>query len=392
MNSKLKTSFALLFFTVLLYAQNDVNKILSEIETNNSTLFALRKKMEAQQVENKTGIFMQNPEIEFNYLWGSPTVIGNRTDFSIRQSFDFPTAYTVKKQIATFKNEQAELEYRKQKKELRLQAHRVCIELIYYDALKSEYSKQLNYAQNIALSYQLKFEAGEINILDYNKSQLNLLNLNTKMDLLEIERSTLMSELIRLNGNKKIEIGDLQFQPLLIPADFEKWYTHAEQTNPVLSWLKQELEIGKKQMSLTKALSLPKMHAGYMSEFVGGEQFRGISVGLSIPLWENKNKISHAKANLTAIEAEVTDNKVTFYKHLKALHYKSMQLQKNLAQYQSKMQLLNNTDLLKKALDKGEISLIDYMQEHAIYYENIYRKLEIEKELHKTVAELNQYL
>lgn len=375
-----------------LSAQKSVDDILIQIEKNNTTLSALRKSIDAQKVGNKTGIFLQNPEVEFNYLWGNPSSIGNRTDFSIRQSFDFPTAYKFKNQISNSKNEQTELEYRKQQKELLLQARNICIDLIYTNALKLEYGKRLNHAQNIAKSYKSKFDAGDTNVLEYNKAQLNLLNLSNKMELLEIDRTALLLELIRLNGGLVIDFAESEFQSAIIPVDFEQWYTQAEQSNPILNWLKQEIEISNKQVSLNKALSLPKVQAGYMSETVVGQQFRGISVGLSIPLWENKNTVKYAKANTVALEAVVADNKVQLYNQLKTLHSKAISLQSNVTEYRSKLQSFNSSDLLKKALDKGEISLIDYIMELSIYYENVNKMLELDRDMNKAVAELNRYL
>lgn len=392
MNKYIITGLALLALPFMLLAQKSVDDILIQIEKNNTTLSAMRKSTDARKVGNKTGIYMQNPELEFNYLWGNPSAIGNRTDFSLRQSFDFPTAYRFKNQISDIKNEQAELEYHKQQKEILFHARNICIDLMYCNALKAEYSMRLNHAQNIAISYKLKFDAGDANILEFNKAQLNLLSLNNKINLLEIDCTTLLSELTLLNGGIAVEFSESEFQLLIIPLDFEQWYAQAEQNNPVLSWLKQEIEISKKQVSLNKALSLPKLQAGYMSETVVGQQFRGISVGLSIPLWENKNTVKYAKANTMALESVATDNKVQFYNQLKTLHSKAIRLQSNLTDYRSKLQSFNSSDLLKKALDKGEISLIDYIMELSVYYENLNQMLELEKELNKTVSELNRYL
>lgn len=392
MTKYLKIGIVLLFLPISLLAQYNVDNVLSQIEKNNTTLLALRKSADAEKVSNRTGIYLKNPEFEFNYLWGNPSTIGNRTDFSVKQTFDFPTVYGYKNQISNIKNEQTELEYRKQQKSLLLQARVVCIDLIYTNALKLEYTKRLNHAQSIAKSYKSKFDAGDVNVLEFNKAQLNLLNLNNKIELLDIDRNALLSELTQLNGGTAIAFVDCKFQPLSITANFEQWYLQAEESNPLLNWLKQEVEISKKQVNLNKALSLPKIQTGYMSEKVVGQQFRGITIGLSIPLWENKNSVKYAKANATALEAVVADSKVHLYNQLKTLHTKAISMQNNVADYCSKLQSFNNSELLKKALDKGEISLIDYIIELSIYYENVYKMLDLEKELNKTVAELNQYL
>ncbi len=378
-------------FQIGLSAQSTIDSVLAQIERNNTTLAALQERAEADKIGNKTGNYLQNPEIEFNYLWGND-VTGNRTDFAATQAFDFPTAYSYKNQISDIKNEQVELEYQKQRKELLLNARLVCYDLIYTNALKAELSKRISHAQSMADAYKSKFDVGETNILEFNKAQLNLLNLSNEMEVLTIEHEALQAELTRLNGGVPISFSENEFQVAVLPTDFEQWYMQAEQSNPLLNWLKKEVELTQKQVSLNKALSMPKFQAGYMSESVVGQEFKGVTVGLSIPLWENKNTVKYAKANARASENTASDNKLQLYSHLKVLHTKAISLQNNVSDYKMKLATFNNTELLQNAFDKGEIALINYMLELSIYYESVNNLLKLERNLNKTIAELNQYL
>ncbi len=382
---------SIIAFHTILYAQNNIDSVLAQIERNNTTLSALQKRAEADKIGNKTGNYLQNPEIVFNYLWGND-VTGNRTDLSAKQAFDFPTAYSHKIQISEIKNEQVELEYQKQRKELLLNARLICFDLIYTNALKLELTNRLNHAKTIADAYKSKFDIGETNILEYNKAQLNLLNLSKAMESLTIEQEALLAELTRLNGGVPVNLTENEFQVIVLTTDFEQWYIQAEQINPLLNWLKKEVELTQKQISLNKALSMPKFQAGYMSESLIGQDFKGITVGLSIPLWENKNTVKYAKANALALENTAADNKIQLYSHLKMLHTKAISLQKSANDYKLKLEEFNNSELLRKALDKGEISLINYMLELSIYYESVNNLLELERDMSKTIAELNQYL
>ena len=375
-----------------LIAQNTVDQVLAEVEKNNTTLIAIRKSVDAEKIGNKTGIFLQNPELAFNYLWGSPSVIGNRSDFSVSQTFDFPTSYGYKNQISDLKNEQTELEYQKQLMDIRLKTSLVCFDLIYANALQEELTKRVDYAKSIAKSYQLKFEKGETNILEYNKAQLNLLNVSKELESIEIERNALLAELTGLNGGNTVDFNVSSFQIPELPADFEQWYVLAEQKNPTFSWLKKEIEISQKQTGLNRAMSLPKLQTGYMSESVVGQQFQGVTVGLTIPLWENKNKVKYAEANSQALKSIAADNKIQFYNHLKAVHTKTIALQKNVNEYRSSLLTFDSSELSKKALDQGEISLIDYLMDFSFYYESLNKLLELERDLNKTMAELKRYM
>ena len=389
--------YLFLIFTALwvlssnLFSQNTIDKILIEIEKNNTTLLALKMNIEAQKIGNKTNISLQNPEIGFNYLWGNPSVIGNRIDFSVKQTFDFPSAYTYKNQISNLMNEQAELEYLNQLKALQLETRLICIDLIYINALKQEFTKRLAHSQNIAKSYKTKFDIGETNILEFNKAKLNLLNTRAEFESIEIKRNSLLSELSRLNAGQFIEFTDTVFEIPVIPEDFEQWYVVAENNNQTLAWLKKEIEISQKQVGLNRAMRLPKFQAGYMSERVVGTQFRGVSVGISIPLWENRYKVKYANANALAFESMMSDNKLQYYNNLKTLHTKAVGLQANVNDYRSNLILIDSSELLKKALDKGGISLINYILELSFYYESVNKLLELEMDLNKSVAELNRY-
>ncbi|OFX53977.1 MAG: transporter, partial [Bacteroidetes bacterium GWB2_41_8] len=372
-------------------AQIPVDSVLATIELNNTTLAAIRKNTDAEKIGNKTGIYLSNPEVEFNYLWGNPSSIGNRTDFSIRQSFDFPTAYSYRNQIANIKNDQAEIEYLKQSKEILFQARLVCVDLMYYNKLISEISKRQASAKQLADAYKAKFDIGETGILEYNKAQIYYLTISKELERIEIERTASLSELAKLNGGIAITFNESNIQPQSVAIGFEQWYATAEQNSPVLQWLKQEINMSEKQKQLAATQNLPKFNAGYMSEKVVGQQFQGVSVGVSIPLLENKNAVKYAKANKLAIQSIEADAKLQYYNQMKMLHTKAIAMQNSIADYRKKLAAFSNTELLQKALDKGEISLSEYFFELSVYYESIDKLFEAEKSLNETYTELHRY-
>lgn len=388
---KIIISFIMLIVAYPIFAQ-DMAGILAKIEQNNTQLSALRKANEAEKLENKTGIFLENPEFEFHYLWGNPSNMGQRTDISITQSFDFPTVYGHQNKISDLKNEQVELKYTKEQKALILRAKQILFQLVYHNAQQQQLMERLEHAQSIASSYQSKFRVGETNVLEYNKSQLNLLNLQKESESVQIERKSLLAELRSLNGGKAIVFENSVYEQVSLPLDFEQWYTEAEANNPLLNWLKQEVELSQRQVKLSKAMSLPKLNAGYMSEKAGGEQFQGLIVGVSIPLWENKNTVKYAKANTDAMQSYAVDSKIVFYNHLMSLYEKANSLQKNTEDYRTQLNKYEHSALLNKALAKGHITLIDYMLELSIYYTSQNNLLEMERDLNLCLAELYQFM
>ncbi len=359
------------------FAQEGIDDILGRIEQSNTTLAAIRAVADAEKTGNKTGLLPPDPEVEFNYLWGNPSAIGNRTDFAILQSFDFPTAYTYRSQIATLKDEQAELEYLRQRNELFHEARMLLAGLTYHNALMAEYTIRLQHAVRMAGNYKKMLDAGEGNILDFNKAMVNRLSLASELENLEIERNMLLAGLERLNGGNAVEFSDSTFAELPLTAGFEQWVEQAGMKNPALLLLKQEVAVSKKQAQLNKALSLPKFHAGYMSEKIVGEQFQGITAGVSIPLWESKNTVKYARASAQASASRYADLYFQYYNEIKNLYQKAVALQSSTTEYQARLQEYSNRALLDKALAAGQISLSEYLLELAVYYQSANNLLEM---------------
>ena len=378
--------FFLKFF--LIVSQNNISEALRSIEEKNFTLIALRKSAEAQMLENKTGIYLSNPEIEFGYLWGKPDLIGNRTDFSAMQAFDIPTITGMKNRLADKQNVSVEMLLKAERMNILLDAKQLCLDLIYYNSIVDELEKRLSHATRIAEIYEKRLSEGDANMLDVNKAQLNLLNAQAELQRMEVERNAVLSKLKQLNGGEDISLIGQYFEAILLPPSFDEWYAHAEQINPVLSFVRQEVEVSKDLVKMSKVKRLPTFSAGFVSEKVVGETFQGIQVGISVPLWENKNQVAHAKASAQAAEARQVDGIQKFYMEVKNQYFRAIGLNDIAQNYRNLLNFSNSAGLLQKALDAGEISLLNYLSEIALYYNTVDLALQAELDFQKSMAEL----
>lgn len=372
-----------------LSAQERMEEMLASIEKNNATLRALREEAEAQKLGNKTGIYLPGPDVEFNYLWGTPGSIGNRNDINVSQSFDIATLSGMKNRLADNKNLLVDLQYKADRLKILLEAKQYALDLIYYNALKKELALRLQHAETVAAAYTERLEQGDANLLEYNKSQLNLSTVRGELSRVEVERGAILSGLRRLNGGMEIRYDASRYGVEILPADFEGWFVSAAQKNPVLEYVKEQVEAGKKEVKLSKVMGLPTFSAGYMREKTLGQAYQGISVGVSIPLWENKNRVKQARATVVAAEARQYETKQQFYDQLQILYQRARGLEQTAATYRESLSALNNTELLTKALNAGEISLLDYILEIGLYYDTVNQALSAERDYRKALADLS---
>ena len=370
------------------FAQQNV---LQEIERNNTVLSALRHQSEADKAGNKTGIYPDNPEVEFHYLWGNTSELGTRLDWEATQSFDFPTAYRYKRNLSNLKNQQLDLQYQIERKDILLEASGVCIQLIYQNALSEKLKEKLSLAEQVTEAYQKKYESGDAPLLDLNKAKYDLMNAQKDYQSTVTEKEFLQSELVRLNGGVSLQLNAKTFPELSLPLDFEAWYKEQKEKNQDLKFYQQEINIGKENEKLQRSLNLPKISAGYMSEKVLTEHFQGVTIGISVPLWENKNTVKQIKAQTLANQELEKDAALKDLLRTEALYKKVLNLQQTVNQIKQQQENDNTVALLKKALNLGEISLINYILELDIYYDMQQNMLEIERDLHLTVSELMQW-
>jgi outer membrane protein TolC len=380
-----------IWVSVPIFAQKSINTVLTSIEENNSTLKALRKTADAQKIENKTGIYLSNPEVEYNYLWGKPGNIGNRTDISVKQSFDIPTIIGMKNKVANVQNNLVELQYQSDRINILLEAKQYCIELIYYNALKQELDVRMKHAEMIAEGYKSRVKWGDTNKLEYNKVQLNLSTVQGEIARINVERETLLTQLKRLNGGTDVVLEESQYHNISLPVSFDDWFAQTTEKNPAVAYARQEIEASRKQVSLSKAMNLPTFSAGYMSEKVVGQKYQGVAFGISVPLWENKNRIKQAKSSVIAAQSREYDTRQSLYSKLQILYSRTAGLKMTADKYRQSLATVNNTDLLKKALDAGEISLLDYILEMGLYYNTVNQMLEAERDYQKAFAELSAF-
>lgn len=373
-------------------AQQTIDAVLQQIERNNTTLEALRKQTEADKLQNKTGITLPDPEVSFDYLWGDPSSIGNRKDFGVTQSFDIATIAGSRRRVADAQNGLLDVEYRAGRMAVLLEAKQTCIQLIYYNALKAELEQRLAHAQAVADFYDRQLADGNANRLEVNKARLSLSAAQGELRRNEVERTNLLAELQRLNGGEPIVFEQAAYAQPVLPQDFEAWYDEAAAANPVLAYARQNVELKRREMKLGKLSGLPQISAGYMSELVPESNFRGITLGLSVPLWSNRNRVKQAKAAVVAAELQQKDATVQFYERLRNQYGRTLGLQRTAGEYRKALAELDNTQLLRKALDAGEISLLDYIVELGLYYTTVDEALAAERDYELALTELQSVM
>jgi outer membrane protein, heavy metal efflux system len=371
--------------------QTTLDSVLVNIAKNNKTLVANTKYWDAKKLEFQTGLTPANPKVDYDYLIGTPSNAGNQTEFAITQTFDFPTVYAKKRKLSNEQIKQAEFQLDAVRKDILLEAKLVCIELIYRNKLSKELTIRKQNTEKWLSAFQLSLEKGQGNIMDVNKTKLQLIEINATIQENYSISNQLNQKLTSLNGGIPIQLTDTAYPSVALMAEFETLEEAIESMDPVRKYLDQERVIGQQEVSLSKSLALPKFDAGYRYQAILGQQFNGIHFGMTLPLWENKNLVKTKQAASMVKDAALHEHINEHYYEIMQQYERMTNLKTTLEEYQNLFSSLNNVALLDKSLSMGEISTIEYFIEMSFYYEALKNYLKTEMEYNKVVAELYKY-
>lgn len=352
------------------FAQENAGTVLSQIEKNNTALQALRKRTEADQYGYKAERALDAPEVGFDYLWSSPADVGTRKDISVTQSIDVAALAGARGKLADSRTELSAIQYNIERQKILLEAKQLYIRIVYCNAVNAELSSRIARSEQIEAAYRDMQARGETDMIEVNKAHLAYLSQKNALSRNLVERESLLSELQGLNGGEPVEVNaSVISTDEVLPADFGAWYAEASQQIPELAYMKKNVDVNAAEARTAKMANYPSLTAGYMAELVKGSNFRGLTLGLSIPIWSVRSKVRQANASCEAAKLEERDAMTKTYNSFKALYDRAKGLQEISTELSSSLAVSTEAmALTEHKLKAGDISLIDNIMELSLYY------------------------
>jgi outer membrane protein TolC len=136
---------------------------------------------------------------------------------------------------------------------------------------------------------------------------------------------------------------------------------------------------------------LPRLETGYRSQGILGQRYKGFHIGVIVPLWENKHKVNAAKQNFEYAVLNAESNKLKYRAEIRE-YYDLLEIRrKMLLEYRELLATLNNSTLLNKALDLGQITVVQYFYDESFYFTAYDKYLQTEWEYQQALARLYKF-
>ena len=365
-----------------------IERVLEQISQNNRQLKAYQSYIVSQNLDNKSGNNLQDPQVSAFYLPFGEHMSDDYYEYQVSQRFEFPTVYGARSNRIEKQKELLELEYELLRQEVLLNAKKQLLELQILQKRKKLERKRVEQAKRVYDQIQRLFDAEQIGILELNKSKVAWLQQQFELDQLNIQVNNTLMELQKLNGGNPVQEEQILFFDDSEVADLQTLWKEKLSADAEIKMLTARESVAEQAVKLEKNKLLPDLTVGYNYQGVNSSNYSGFLGGLSIPLWNSKNKVKAAKANLEFTQANTGVETAELYTRFQENYQQYQLLKKKYEEYQETFEDLNSEELLFKAYELGEFSFLDYYREVEFYRQAYNNMLEMEKELLQLKAEL----
>lgn len=392
MKKKYILLIALAAATCSAWGQNSIDAVLRSVEANNKDLQANSQLTVSKKLEARLDNNLPDPSVSYVHQYGNREGMGMQGELVASQSFDFPSVYVQKNKLSQSKAVSYDHQGAEFRQQILLQAKEVCLDLVLLNQQKALLDQRRQNAEQLSALYAQRLESGDANILETNKINLELLNAKNEARMNEAARIAKLQELAMLNGGIAIDFTDTTYVPVKEVLSFEELRAEAVTANPQLLTLKSEQVAARRQLSVNKSKGLPGFELGYrLNTASGGERFNGFLVGISIPLFSNRNNVRQAKAQTLYTDLQLESTTAAVESELHQLYNQSLALRTSMDEYAAVLQSQNSLSLLNKAIQTGQISMIEYFVDVTTLYQSMQNYMQLQNEYQKVMAQLYKY-
>lgn len=373
-------------------AQTSIDEVLRSVEANNKDLHANQQLTVARKLEAKLDNNLPDPSVSYTHQYGNKTGMGIQGELVASQSFDFPSVYVQKNKLSKAKGASFDRQGDEFRQQILLQAQEICLDLVLLNQQKSLLEQRRHNAEQLASLYDRRLNSGDANILETNKINLELLNTKNEARMNESARLAKLQELATLNGGIAIDFTDTTYAAPQEILSFAELKQEAIPVNRQLLLLQSEKAAALRQLSVNKSKGLPGFELGYrLNTSIGGERFNGFVVGISIPLFSNRNNVKQAKAQSLYTDLQLESTTTAVENELFRLYNQSQTLKVSIDEYRQVLKSQNNLALLNKAIQAGQISMIEYFVDVTTLYQSMQNYMQLQNEYQKVLAQMYKY-
>ncbi|MDT8401956.1 MAG: TolC family protein [Bacteroidales bacterium] len=350
-------------------------------------ILAEKELLLSREAESQAGYTPPNPNISMGYFPGLPREIGEKITWSVSQSLDLPARYRRLKTLGRNNYEQSLLEYHNKVLAYLSDIRSRTIELVALRKQIEVSEERLEHIRQMEDAYKKMLDEGEVTIIDFNKIMLTGAGMKNTLLGYRNREDAMLAFLDMVSGNNA-SLLDRSGWPLFEEPEADRLLEEKRAMHPAFKIPGKEIEIAASRLDVVKTKSMPGFQLGFASEIVAASEFTGPTLGISIPLWENKGRIAAEKAKISHHEAEYHNIMLVYENEFRTQYARYLSVKNGLRELRNAYDQSASKALLNKSLEEGGISVIEYFTELAAFYSIEDRIIDLEREYYILLSDL----
>ena len=381
------------FLNLQAFAQtNGIDAVLRLIEHNNIELQAAAGQSAIDALDSRIENNLPDPSVSYSHQYGNRKGLGYQGEFIASQTFEFPTIYAKRGKLAAIKAEETAARYNSQRRDIMLRAKVICLDLILLNQQKRLLSQRLDNTMKLSDIYTMRLQKGDANVLETNKVGLELLNIKSEVRKNEADRQSKLSELVALNGGKPVIFTDTVYPPEADLPPLAELKDEVMESDADILALRNKQEYLEGQIDVRRSQGLPDFEIGYrLNTSSGNERFNGFLVGINIPIFANRGQVKKARIQRLQSQLQLDNSTITIENQLEEMYSRAELLKRSIDEYSTVLSEQDDISLLNKALEAGQISMIEYFVNITTLYQSLDNYLQLQNEYRKMLAVMYKF-
>ncbi len=372
-------------------AQN-FDTLLNTVVSNNTELMSAYASSRSELLGLRRENNLPDPEVDLEYQWGRRDA-GDKFDVSISQEFDWPGVYVVRGKANRLAGEAFSNLNHSNYIDKRLEIKLLMIDIVNVKKNLAVLKQRSGLMDGMIEKYSTGVHAGEMTVLDLRKLKIEKIKLNSSIESVQAEYAALKSSLESQNGGNECAdiVETLNSYPDEYILPIESYITLLEENDPAARYNSLMVQAQNERLKAEKLMRFPGFALGYHHSWENGDVFNGLIVGLRLPVFSTRHSIKAARALRSALEYDEITLAARKRAEVGATREKALGLYRQMTDYEQAVKGDNTEELLKKALEGGQISLLNYLAEMDYYLQAELEMLSVQYEYYRALAVLNKY-
>lgn len=362
-----------------------IEDVLAAISVNNPELAALVRDTEAQSYLLKNENILEDPSIEYSSFYSSGVTGQSGSELVVSQGFDFPTVYAARHKRNELSRSAMESSLNDERRRILLDAKNICLDIIMYRQIGELLEMQSGIADDLLALYRQRLSTGDATSLEVNKIKMELMSLATDVATNNAALDAACRSLAAMNGGRTIEYEADEFPLVEEISDPEAAVEEYLSSDAGIMAAADAVEAARRDISICKQGWIPKLEIGYRRNTAIRDAEHGFLVGCSIPLFSNHKKVAMAKAQATSAQSSLNYAMLNAEAEIRAVINELTQTKAAIDAYNEPL-MRETLELLRQAVEGGEISIIDYFVEASGIYGSLTACITLQNSWQKLAA------